>query len=201
MLGGERQQLPSTPNNSSNTTATTTITNNSNAQAETTTTNTATERAPTFVAQSPSASSPPVGPQKLPGYLENLIDEGNWRKAVAVFESARRHEAARRVASAPPPASASAAVARDARSLLSRGAYNQALMAYAKGRDGQSALELLRIMRKAGGRLAPTRGSFNACLNVRVYVFVVEKAVPREDVWSAAAVESRGKVKVSHPMV
>lgn len=80
---------------------------------------------------------------------------------MSAFEKARKHEAARQPAAAPPGGNAA-----DPRSVLSRGAYNQALLAYAKGGDGQGALELLRCMRKAGGRLAPTRGSFNACLNV-----------------------------------
>lgn len=79
---------------------------------------------------------------------------------MAAFERARRREAALL-------AVAAATAAKGPRSLLSRGAYNQALAAYAKGRDGHSALELLRTMRKSGGRLAPSRSSFNICLDVR----------------------------------
>ncbi|CAN0459394.1 unnamed protein product, partial [Ectocarpus sp. 12 AP-2014] len=100
----------------------------------------------------------PVAPAQLPGHLEHLIGQGEWRKAVATFERARRREVALL-------AVAAATAAKNPRSLLSRGAYNQALAAYATGRDGHGALELLRAMRKAGGRLAPSRSSFNICLN------------------------------------
>eukprot|EP00903_Cladosiphon_okamuranus_P013139 g12253.t1 len=104
---------------------------------------------------------PPTNAAKLPRYLEQLIDRGDWRKAVSAFEKARKHQASVfRKAPVHPT---------DPTSVLTRGAYNQALLAYAKGRDGRGALELLRCMREEGGGIAPTRGSFNACLNACRY--------------------------------
>lgn len=85
---------------------------------------------------------------------------------MAVFEEARRTEA--RLLST----GAGSGVGRGLadRALLSCGSYNQALLAYARGRDGAAALGLLRDMRSARERgerrLAPTRGSYNACLKV-----------------------------------
>lgn len=96
----------------------------------------------------------------LPRHLEKLVQSGNWSRAIAVFEDARRAEARL----------LSQGLSVPERARLTRGAYNQTLLAYAKGRKGQEALALLREMRAsgagAGGRLAPGRVSYNACLQV-----------------------------------
>ncbi|CAM9344810.1 unnamed protein product, partial [Scytosiphon promiscuus] len=137
-------------------TAATTMTTTAAATADAANTASSSSRASAY-------RSRPVTPRKLPHHLEYLLGRGDWREAVAAFEKSRKHQAARR------GAASAAAGEKDARALLSLGAYNQALMAYAQGRDGRSALELLREMRRAGGRLTPSRGSFNACLDACRY--------------------------------
>eukprot|EP00904_Undaria_pinnatifida_P006921 jgi/Undpi1/3359/HiC_scaffold_15.g06732.m1 len=101
-----------------------------------------------------------TGTEGLPDHLENLVARGEWRRAVTEFEEARRTEF-RLEASRRGEEGAN-------RALLTCGSYNQALLAYATGRNGRAALDLLRDMRSARERgerrLAPTRGSYNACL-------------------------------------
>lgn len=105
-----------------------------------------------------------TGTEGLPDHLENLVARGEWRRAVTEFEEARRTEF-RLEASRRGEEGAN-------RALLTCGSYNQALLAYATGRNGRAALDLLRDMRSARERgerrLAPTRGSYNACLKVCV---------------------------------
>lgn len=92
--------------------------------------------------------------------LSSHLQKNNWKRVIKMFEDARRAEARLQL---------KGKLKEPDR--VSRQAYNQALLAYAKGKDGLSALNLLRVMRfqsstKKKTWLSPSRASFNACLQV-----------------------------------
>lgn len=107
-----------------------------------------------------AAAAATFQPVNLARHLADILAKNDWRRVLDVFNEARRVDARL----------GSRGVEEVSRGVdptrLSRGAYNQALLAYAMGRNGHGALSLLKEMRKVGGRLAPTRSSYNACLEV-----------------------------------
>lgn len=116
-------------------------------------------RTPPLSAASLSGKSTRMTTEDLTNALADCVQKGNWRRAIALFNDARKLqtqlEAKGRLA---------------ATDRLSKQAYDQALLAYARGNDGRAALILLREMQTGNGlgRLTPTRVSYNACLKVNV---------------------------------
>lgn len=124
----------------------------------------------------------PVWSKKFADTLAVLVGKGYWKRALEIFYYVRRSEqlGAATAAScddgngAPRPTTGGSVVPAEGDggdsfrvpTRISRAAYNQALSAHAKGRNGVSALELLGEMRSRGGSLSPTRFSFNTCLKV-----------------------------------